>query len=133
MEANVAVAAARERSLRTQYLAGFGLLIGIAVIGLFLVKWSPYWARTFQVAVTHTLGASILSGTEAASPAPSLQAALDYAGVYWQRIWQAMLVGLLLAATVESLLPRNWLARVLGSGIVRSSFLGGLLALPGMM
>jgi len=132
MELNV-VAIARGRSLRTQYLAGFALLIAIAVIGLFMIKWAPYWTRTAQVAVSHTLGASILSGTEAASPSPSIEAALDYAGIYLQRIWQAMLLGLLLAATVESLLPRNWLARVLGSGVVRSSFLGGLLSLPGMM
>lgn len=132
MEANV-LADTRERTLRNQYLAGFGVLLAISLIGLFLVKWSPYWSRTLQVAVSHTLGASILSGPEAASPWPSIEAALDYAGVYFQRIWQAMLVGLLLAATVESLLPRDWLRRVLGSGVVRSSFLGGLLSLPGMM
>ena len=45
----------------------------------------------------------------------------------------ALVVGLLLAATVDALLPRDWLIRVLGSARVRSSFLGGALALPGMM
>ena len=114
-------------------LIGLGLLIAIAVVGFSAVKWAPYWSRTVDVAITHSLGSSILSGAEAAPPAPSLEAALGYAAAYTQRIWQAMLLGLLLAATIEALLPRDWLARVLASGAVRSSFLGGVFALPGMM
>jgi hypothetical protein len=62
-----------------------------------------------------------------------LQAGIDYAVAYMQRIWQAMVLGLLLAATVDALIPHDWLARVLGSQAFRSSALGGLLALPGMM
>ena len=50
-----------------------------------------------------------------------------------QRIWMAMVLGLLLAATVDTLIPRDWLVRVLGSRAASSSILGGLLALPGMM
>ena len=120
-------------SRRTEYIRGFGLLLLIAVGGLAYVKWGPYWARSFAVAASHTLGASIISGQEAVPPAASLTAALDYARIYFDRIWQAMALGLLLAATVDALIPHDWLARVLGSTRLRSSALGTLLALPGMM
>ena len=120
-------------SRRSEYLLGFGLLLLIAVVGLFIVKWSPYWARAFTVAGSHTLGNPIMYGGETAPPTPSLAAALDYAQRYFLAVWQAMVVGLLMAATIESVVPRDWLARVLGSRSARTSLFGGLLALPGMM
>jgi uncharacterized membrane protein YraQ (UPF0718 family) len=118
---------------RAECIRGFGLLLVIAVVGLFIVKWSPYWARAFTVAGTHTLGNPIMYGAETAPPAASIGAALDYAQRYFLAVWQAMVLGLLLAATVQTLVPRDWLVRVLGSRGLRSSALGGVLALPGMM
>jgi hypothetical protein len=120
-------------SRRTEYLLGFGSLLVIAVVGLFIVKWSPYWARAFTVAGSHTLGNPIMYGAETAPPDASLAAALDYAQRYFLAVWQAMVLGLLMAATIESVVPRDWLARVLGSRSARTSLFGGLLALPGMM
>ncbi|MBX5490383.1 MAG: permease [Chloroflexi bacterium] len=121
------------RARRGEYLLGFGLLLVIAVVGLFIVKWSPYWARAFAVASSHTLGNPIVYGTEATPPPASVEAALDYAQRYFQAVWQAMLLGLLLAATLDSVVPRDWLARVLGSRRFSTAVLGGVLALPGMM
>lgn len=118
---------------RSEYLLGFGLLLVIAVVGLFIVKWSPYWTRAFSVAASHTLGNPIMYGAETVPPAASLAAALDYAQRYFLAVWQAMVLGLLMAATIESVVPRDWLARVLGSRSARTSLFGGLLALPGMM
>ncbi len=118
---------------RSEYILGFGLLLLISVVGLFVVKWSPYWARAFAVAGSHSLGNPIMYGAETAPPAASLAAALDYAQRYFLAVWQAMLLGMLMAATIESLVPRDWLARVLGSRSARTSLFGGLLALPGMM
>jgi uncharacterized membrane protein YraQ (UPF0718 family) len=109
------------------------LLVLIAVVGLFIVKWQPYYLRAFTAASNHSIGASIVSGTAAAPPTASLQAAWDYARAYFLAIWQAMVLGLLLAATVESSLPRDLLVRLLGTPGVRTSTLGGLLSLPGMM
>src|SRR3954453_22035075 len=99
-------------SRRSEYLLGFGLLLVIAVVGLFIVKWSPYWARAFTVAGTHTLGNPIMYGAETAPPVASIAAALDYAQRYFLAVWQAMVLGLLLAATVQTLVPRDWLVRV---------------------
>ncbi len=118
---------------RMEYLRGFGLLLVIAVVGLFIVKWSPYWARAFAVAGSHTLGNPIMYGAATAPPDASLAAALDYAQRYFLAVWQALVLGLLLAATVQTLVPRDWLVRVLGSRTMRTSALGGVLALPGMM
>ena len=119
---------------RTAYFVrGFGLLLAIAVIGLFFVKWQPYYNRAIVAAADHSLGTSILSGQNPAPPLPSIAAALEYGQRYFAAIWQALVVGLLLAATLETLVPRDWIARVLGTAGFRSSALGGLLALPGMM
>jgi uncharacterized membrane protein YraQ (UPF0718 family) len=109
------------------------LLVLVAVVGLFIVKWQPYYLRAFAAATNHSIGASIVTGTAAAPPAASLQAAWDYARAYFLAIWQAMVLGLLLAATIESSLPRDLLVRLLGAPGVRTSALGGLLSLPGMM
>lgn len=121
------------RSRTAYFVRSFGLLLAIAVIGLFLVKWQPYYNRAFLAAANHSLGASIVSGQDAAPPLPSVGAALDYGQRYFAAIWQALVVGLLIAATLETVVPRDWIARVLGSHGFRSSALGGLLALPGMM
>jgi uncharacterized membrane protein YraQ (UPF0718 family) len=121
------------RSRTSYFVRGFGLLLAIAVIGLFIVKWQPYYNRAFVAAANHSLGTSILSGQNPAPPLPSIDAALEYGQRYFAAIWQALTVGLLLAATLETLVPRDWVARVLGSAGFRTSALGGLLALPGMM
>jgi uncharacterized protein len=123
----------RARSRTVEYVRGFGLLLAVAIIGLFIVKWQPYYNRVFVLAVTHSTGASIVSGQNAAPPIPSVAAALDYGQDYFRAIWQALVVGLLLAATLETLVPHDWIVRVLGSSGFRTSALGGLLALPGMM
>lgn len=121
------------RANRGQYLIGLGILVLIAVAGLFVVKWSPYIHKAFLASSTHSLGASIVSGQAPAAPAPSLGAALSYGAAYFKSIWQALVLGLLLATTIETLLPRAWLARLLGSNAFRSTVLGGVIALPGMM
>jgi uncharacterized protein len=122
-----------EADRRRELIRGVGLLVLIALVGLFIVKWQPYYLRAFTAATNHSIGASIVSGTAAAPPVASLQAAWDYARAYFLAIWQAMVLGLLLAATIESSLPRDLLVRLLGTPGVRASALGGLLSLPGMM
>ena len=113
----------------------FGLIVFlvIAVIGLFYVKWFPYYHRAFVAATNHSIGQSILMGTAASPPAPSLDAALGYAVAYGNAIWKAMVLGLLLGSAIQALLPVNWVARALGGAGFGSAVAGGLLAVPGMM
>ena len=105
----------------------------IAVIGLFYVKWFPYYNRAFVAASQHSIGKSILMGTAASAPEPSLKAALDYALAYGKAIWQAMVLGLLLGSAVQALIPPQWVARALGRSDFGSVVNGGLMSLPGMM
>jgi uncharacterized protein len=128
---SVAGLSARDRS--REAVRGIVLLLLIALVGLFIVKWQPYYLRAFTAAANHSIGASIVSGTAAAPPQASLQSAWDYARSYFLAIWQAMVLGLLLAATIESSVPRDLLVRVFGGNTARASVLGGVLSLPGMM
>jgi uncharacterized protein len=105
----------------------------IAVAGLFYVKWFPYYNRAFVAAANHSIGSSILMGTAASPPAPSFDTAITYAFAYGKAIWQAMVLGLLLGSAVQTLLPVEWVAKLLGKFGFSSVAKGGLLGLPGMM
>ncbi|BAN25557.1 permease [Caballeronia insecticola] len=112
---------------------GWIVFLLIAVVGLFYVKWFPYYNRAFVAASQHSIGKSILMGTAASAPEPSWQAALDYAMAYGKAIWQAMVLGLLLGSAVQALIPPRWVARALGEHNFGSVVNGGLMSLPGMM
>jgi len=58
---------------------------------------------------------------------------LDYAYAYGRAIWQAMVLGLLLGSAAQELLPRRWIAGLLGKTGFGSVVAGGLLSIPGMM
>jgi uncharacterized protein len=112
---------------------GWLIFILVAIAGLFYVKWLPYYHRAFTAEATHSIGKSILMGRAASPPAPSLEAALDYAWAYGKAIWQAMVLGLLLGSAVQALVPMQWVGRVLGRHGFGSVAAGGMLAVPGMM
>lgn len=114
-------------------VVGIAVFLLIAVVGLFYVKWSPYYTRAFTAANTHSIGNSILMGTAASAPEPSLDAALGYALAYGKAIWQAMVLGLLLGSAVQALVPPRWVAQALGGVGFRSVAVGGLSSLPAMM
>jgi uncharacterized membrane protein YraQ (UPF0718 family) len=105
----------------------------LAAVGLFYVKWLPYYNRAFVAAADHSIGNSILMGTAASPPAPSWDAALGYALAYGKAIWQAMVLGLLLGSAIQALLPADWVARVLGKTGFGSVVAAGTLSIPSMM
>jgi len=105
----------------------------LAIIGLFYVKWWPYYDRAFVAAAHHAIGQSILMRKAASPPAFSWNAAVGYAIAYGDAIWKALVLGLLLGSAVQALLPANWIARVLGRVGLGSALAGGLIAVPGMM
>lgn len=114
-------------------IAGAAIVLLMAVIGLFFVKWSPYYAKAFSAAAHHTIGNSIVSGKSATPPAAGWAAARAFAQVYYLAIWQALVLGLLLGATIQVLFPRRWLYRYLGTVGPRSVAVGGIISLAGMM
>jgi uncharacterized membrane protein YraQ (UPF0718 family) len=113
--------------------AGWIVFLLLAVLGLLYVKWTPYWNRAFVAASNHSIGTSILMGNSASPPAPSWDAAVDYAWAYGKAIWQAMVLGLLLGSAVQALLPSQLILRWLGRINAGSVFQGAALAVPGMM
>ena len=110
------------------------LAVGVALLAVALLlwaKWLPYSVKVPAVAGSGSLGSSIVTGGAAAPPAVSLSAGLAFARTYFLAIWPALVAGLVLAAAVQTALPRDWVARLVGRG--RGAVAGGTLALPGMM
>lgn len=101
----------------------------VVIVGLWLVKWQPYYGKAFTAAETHSIGKSILASADA-SP---LQAAWDYAMVYFLAVWKAAVLGVLLGSLIQVLIPRDWLLRTLGQPRFRGTLFGTLFSLPGMM
>ncbi|NWD71234.1 permease [Pseudomonas gingeri] len=105
------------------------LFLLVAAIGLYYVKWSPYYAKAFVAADSHSIGASIIND----NPASPLSAALAYAQVYFLAIWKAAVLAVILGSLLQVLIPRDWLLRLFGRAGFGSTLRGGLFALPGMM
>ena len=105
------------------------LFVLVACIGLYYVKWSPYYFKAFVAADNHSIGASILNDQQT-SP---LAAALAYAQVYFLAIWKAAVLAVILGSLLQVLIPRDWLLRLFGRAGLGSTLRGGLFALPGMM
>lgn len=107
------------------------LFLIIAIAGLSYVKWWPYYEKAFKAATEHSIGSSIL-GADVSGPV-SWSGALDYAAAYFKSVWKAAVLGILLGSLVQVLIPAQWLYKVLGSNRFKSTFLGGIVSLPGMM
>ncbi len=105
------------------------LFLLVACIGLYYVKWSPYYFKAFTAADSHSIGASILND----QPSAPLAAALTYAKVYFLAIWKAAVLAVILGSLLQVLIPRDWLLRLFGRAGFGSTLRGGLFALPGMM
>lgn len=123
----------RTRSFVQSSTLGVVVLALIAIGGLYYVKWNPYYDKAFVAASKHSIGDSIVSGKTASPPPPSLQAAWGYTVAYTQAVWKAMVLGLLLGAAVQALVPREWIVRVLGKMSFRSVAVAGLASIFSMM
>ena len=116
-----------------RYVMGTAVLLAVLIGGLSYVKWTPYYHNAFVVASRHTVGVSIVSGQSATAPTPSIGAALSYAWAYGTAIWQAMVLGIVVGAGVQALVPRDWLVRVFGRLSFKGVALAGLASIPSMM
>jgi len=105
------------------------LFVLVAAVGLYYVKWSPYYLKAFAAADTHSIGASILNDHQGSPVA----AALAYAQTYFLAIWKAAALAMVLGSLLQVLIPQDWLLRLFGRAGFVSTLRGGLFALPGMM
>lgn len=58
----------------------------VAAIGLYLVKWSPYYAKAFIVAAKGSIGSSIISGGQTSLPDAGFGAAPAYGKTYFDSV-----------------------------------------------
>jgi uncharacterized membrane protein YraQ (UPF0718 family) len=109
-----------------------GLALAVALVGLSWAKWLPYTDRVLGLLGSATWeGTSVLLAGEGRNP---LVRAWEFTLIYTEAVWKALAVALVVAASVDVLVPRRWLLRVLGGRTpLRGSVVGGLAALPGMM
>lgn len=120
-------------SNRNKVILGAVVFLLIMIIGLYYVKWSPYYAKAFTAASKHSIGASIVTGQSATAPSPSWEAAVGYAVGYFKSVWKAVILGLLLGSLVQVLIPRNWVRRFFGQANFQGTALAGIAAIPSMM
>ncbi|BBZ44802.1 hypothetical protein MPRM_20830 [Mycobacterium parmense] len=110
--------------------------LAVFVAGLLWAKWLPYVAKAAKAQRTrHWSGSSILKvGGVRAGDGPTWHAATTFFHAYLGSIWPALVVALLLSASIQALLPGSWPARVLNRGRPVSSALAGAVAgMPSMM
>jgi uncharacterized membrane protein YraQ (UPF0718 family) len=100
----------------------------VVIVGLWYVKWQPYYGKAFTAAETHSIGKSILAQADS-SP---LQAAWDYAMVYFLAVWKAAVLGVILGSLIQVLIPRNWLVKTWATAFSGHAA-GDDFSLPGMM
>lgn len=122
-----------KRTIDPGLLIGALAFVALAVAGLFVVKWFPYWHKAHVAAATHAIGSSIVSGKGIAPPAAGLAAAWQYAVTYFNGVWMAVVLALLLGSSVQVFVPRRWLLAMLGARNAKSAALAGALSLGGMM
>lgn len=116
-----------------KYLIPVVVFFVLLVAGEFYVKWDPYYHKAFVAAAKHTLGASIVSGKTDVPPGFGLAAAWQYAIKYFLAIWQALVVGIVVGAGIQVLLPKDWIFRLFARRSFSRIAAAGSLALPGMM
>jgi uncharacterized membrane protein YraQ (UPF0718 family) len=109
------------------------LFLMVAVVGLYIVKWNPYYAKAFKAAANHSIGDSIVSGKNQAAPAFSWAAAWGYASTYFKAVWKAVVLGLLLGSLVQVAIPKAWIKKLLGANGAKSTAIAAGVSLPGMM
>lgn len=109
------------------------IFIIIFIVGVWYVKWNPYYHKAFLAASKHSIGASIISGKAAVPPAPSWTTAWGYTTTYFKSVWQAVVLGLLLGSLVQVLLPKHWIQKAFGRMNIKSTTLAGLAGIPSMM
>lgn len=109
------------------------LFLAIVLVGEWVVKWDPYYHKAFVAAARHSIGRSAVSGGADAPPAVGILAAWSYALGYFRAVWQAVVLGVVVGAAVQVLIPRDWILKVLGGRKASSLLAAGALAVPGMM
>jgi uncharacterized membrane protein YraQ (UPF0718 family) len=83
-------------------------------------KWDPYSHKIPSLAQSRSMGPSVLDGI---APGVSLRGGWDFLHDYVLGVWPAIVAGLVVAAGLQTLVPRRWLLRYFADAPGRSSTL----------
>lgn len=123
-----------DRVSRRAAILGALVFVLIAIAGLTWAKWLPYAHKVDALSASrHYSGAFLLEDAGSAGSAPSVSGAWRFTTAYLDAVWPALVVGLLLAAGAETLLPRRRVMAALSGEGRRSSLAGGVMAAPSML
>ncbi|WP_345505529.1 permease [Terrabacter aeriphilus] len=116
-------------------VTGVLVVLALLVAGLLWAKWLPYAERTRTLSATGAWsGSAIFGASGEPGSAPSVAGALDFTRAYAAAVWKAALVALVVAAAIESLVPRRWFVRLMSRrSAVGQGVTGAALSLPSMM
>lgn len=127
--------AVRSRQQTRIGLVGVAVLLTVVVLGLSWAKWVPYAQKAVSLGHTRTwAGTSLLGSAGEQGGPPTLAGAWQFTLDYFALVWKAAVVALVVAALLDSVVPRRWLIGVMARRTrVGQSAAAGVLALPGMM
>lgn len=116
-----------------RWFVGIAVTAVVVVVGLVWAKWWPYALKIEGLAGSRAWDGSAL--VDVARDAPTWwQGAWDFTLAYSLAVWKALLVGLLIAAAIDALLPRERLARAFADrGSTSGAAIAGAASLPSMM
>ncbi|NUO34846.1 MAG: permease [Dermatophilaceae bacterium] len=122
-------------SPRAVAVTGVLVVVALMTAGLLWAKWLPYADKAHTLSVTGVWSGSDIFGTSGrAGSAPSVSGALAFTQVYVAAVWKAAVVGLVVAAAIESLVPRGWFVTLMSRRtVVGQGVVGAALSLPSMM
>jgi hypothetical protein len=120
---------------RTAGVVGVSVLAVLLVAGLAWAKWFPYAGKIDDLSGTRTWpGGAIFASSGRPGTAPTFSGAWRFTVAYFQSVWPAAVVALVVAAAVDALVPRAWLWKAMNR---RTRFgqaaAAGAAALPSMM
>ncbi|MCH4008506.1 permease [Companilactobacillus sp.] len=109
------------------------LFFAIFILGIFYVKWWPYYGKAITAASTHSVGDSIIAGVGAKSAGVSLKTGYTFTITYFLSVWKALAVAIIVGSLVQVLIPVRWVRRYLGGTRFRNTLIGTLMGVPTMM
>lgn len=120
------------RPWSTSDWVGLAVLALLLLVGLSWSKWMPYWDRVWELRQTSAWSGGVLF--DAAGESIFLRGAWTFTVSYFSAVWKALLVALLVSATIDALVRRDWLVHVMNrSSSLRQSLTAAALSMPSMM
>ena len=134
MESSVRLEPRARRALLAPAL-GLSAFLLVAALMLSWAKWGPYSQKLEHLwRSPEWTGKDLLAKAGSAGQAPSLAGAWAFMDAYFTAVLPAIIAALVISASLQALVPREWVLRALARGSHRrSSLAGGLLALPSLM